>query len=106
MKHLLTYNAPPSDDKFHEVDEAELAEIIRSLQATLNGGYPSSPMLDASALSEDIAAATRAAELMDSAGLMILVAQDEDGYYFALGENERYRDWIADEKYRKDCANA
>lgn len=80
MKNVREYNAAPDASKFHEVDAAELAEIIneiRSLEhtATTDGARAN--------WETDIDAATEAAELMDAFGHRVYVAQDEDGYYFA-----------------------
>ena len=82
MKHILSYTCPPADRHFVEVNSAELAEIIRKIrQAEPN--QPSDTEWAYDAWASDLNAATLAAEQADGFGATVLVAQDEDGYYFA-----------------------
>ena len=80
MKNVTEYNAAPEFDKFREVDAAELAEIIREIRAS---EHTATTEWSRDGWETDIAASTRAAELMDEVGHRVFVAQDEDGYYFA-----------------------
>lgn len=82
MKHLVEYNAPPADDQFREVDARGLADIIGQIQLL---GHTATTEASLAGYNLDVDCATRAAELMDSEGAVILVARDEDGYYFAYG---------------------
>lgn len=89
MKHVIDYSAPPADDKFHTVDAKELGELILQIRvneesARLAGGW----YYDA--WQSDINAATLAAEQQDAFGATVLVAQDEDGYYFATKSPKYY----------------
>ena len=78
MKNVTEYTAAPEFDKFREVDAAELAEIIREIR---DSEHTATTEWARDGWETDIAASTRAAELMD--GHRVFVAQDEDGYYFA-----------------------
>ena len=78
MKNVTEYNAAPEFDKFREVDAAELAEIIREIR---DSEHTATTEWARDGWETDIAASTRAAELMD--GHRVFVAQDEEGYYFA-----------------------
>ena len=80
MKNVTEYTAAPDADKFREVDAAELAEIIREIRAS---EHTATTEWARDGWETDIAASTRAAELMDDFGHRVFVAQDEDGYYFA-----------------------
>ena len=80
MKHLAQYNAPPADERFVEIDAAELAAVLHRLHQDL--AHPA--LADrVHETNDEIGVATRAAELMDSEGATILMARDEDGLYFA-----------------------
>lgn len=81
MNYLANYAAPPSADRFREIDAKELAAIIAEIRQLDPHGERN----------DDLADATRAAELMDSEGAAILHATDEDGHYFAVGAPKRYR---------------
>lgn len=80
MKNVTEYTAAPEFDKFREVDAAELAEIIREIR---DSEHTATTEWARDGWETDIAASTRAAELMDDFGHRVFVAQDEDGYYFA-----------------------
>lgn len=88
MKHIIDYTSAPAEDRFREIDQTELAAIIREIRgsedsARVAGGW----YYDA--WQTDIDAATRAAEIQDSEGARIFVARDEDGYYFASEQRRR-----------------
>ena len=80
MKNVTEYTAAPDADKFREVDAAELVEIIREIR---DSEHTATTEWARDGWETDIAASTRAAELMDDLGHRVFVAQDEDGYYFA-----------------------
>lgn len=86
MKNVREYNAAPDASKFHEVDAAALAEIIREIRSL---EHTATTEWARDGWETDIDASTRAAELMDSFGHRVYVAQDEDGYYFATELVER-----------------
>lgn len=80
MKYITNYNAPPSADMFKPASVEELrliqAEIMESEKSSLQTEWSQSAWsTDASGISAAIELSTH--------GEQILVAQDEDGFYFA-----------------------
>lgn len=81
MVHLIPYTAAPDDSCFRAVSIADLEEILALID---DSERSSSDTEWATAAYEcDREACTKALELA-RAGQTVFIAQDDDGYYFAI----------------------
>ena len=81
MTHLVNYNAPPSEKRFRPADLNELREIQRDIEESEKSALATE--WSQSAWTTDIQGVSLAIAQAES-GRDVLIAQDEDGYYFAV----------------------
>lgn len=82
MEYLTTYSAPPDDDQFKEISVDDLRALAAEIDAKATGATWLLPEWAQDALRVDHEASQEALRLA-AAGVVILAAQDEDGWYFA-----------------------